>query len=438
MANFYYVKAGGTATGDAGRVATTRSTGSFAAKGAGAYYADISLALAATTAPVAGDSIFCSSAHSKEYGASKTLTIPTGVFVMSVDDSNCDQELAGAIEKATGGLYDLNLIGTAIHYSTAYSAGDELRLTGSPIFQDCDLVFSNDGAGAIELNSSTAMVVIRGGTIKSNYTGASSYIFLFNLTRTSLKLSGVAISKNTGAVDNLMHFVADGCRVEIDGGSIPAVTTLVSTNSSNIQDIAIRNCSLGAYTNVYTGTLQRTTTIQISGCDTANVEESELSEFYEASVRLDTGVYLNAGDAASINFSHKITTTANCGLGAPFRYRIAALWVDTSTAKTFTVELNQDDATDLLDSEVYLEVVHSDDTTTASHNENDGAADRLNGVAQATSTEIWTGTGGFSNENKQKLAVTTAQTGKAGLVEIYINAAVASREFYACPKITVT
>ena len=47
---YYYVKNGGTATGDAGRYAT-QQTGSFATLGAANYYNNIEAAILATTPP---------------------------------------------------------------------------------------------------------------------------------------------------------------------------------------------------------------------------------------------------------------------------------------------------------------------------------------------------------------------------------------------------
>ena len=75
MANFYYVKSGGTAntSSDDGRVATTRSTGSFATKGAANYWDSILDAITATTAPVSGDLIMCSDAHAKIHTVSADI-----------------------------------------------------------------------------------------------------------------------------------------------------------------------------------------------------------------------------------------------------------------------------------------------------------------------------------------------------------------------------
>ena len=66
---FYYVKNGGTATGDTGRFGA-KQTGSFAVLGASSTYATITGALAATTAPVSGDFIVCSDLYSFDNGNS--------------------------------------------------------------------------------------------------------------------------------------------------------------------------------------------------------------------------------------------------------------------------------------------------------------------------------------------------------------------------------
>lgn len=114
MANFYYVSDGatvGTATGDGGLVTGTRSTGSFASKGANACYVSIAAAFGATTPPAAGDFIMVASDHAHDYTATFSVTFAGGaaaainlpLTIISVDVDNCDQYLAGASETQTGG-----------------------------------------------------------------------------------------------------------------------------------------------------------------------------------------------------------------------------------------------------------------------------------------------------------------------------------------------
>ena len=88
---YYYVKNGGTATGDAGRYAS-QQTGSFAALGVGGYYPDLAAAIAATTSPVADDFILVSDLHSSAISTNRTITglIPNVFFVVFVNDANLD------------------------------------------------------------------------------------------------------------------------------------------------------------------------------------------------------------------------------------------------------------------------------------------------------------------------------------------------------------
>ena len=83
---YYYVKSGGTATGDDGRYAS-QQTGSFAALGASGYYDNISAAIVATTPPILGDFINPSDLHFHSYGGiGQTFA---GDFILaSVDDVN--------------------------------------------------------------------------------------------------------------------------------------------------------------------------------------------------------------------------------------------------------------------------------------------------------------------------------------------------------------
>jgi len=113
--SFYYVKSGGTATGDAGRAATAR-TGTFAAMGASAYYDsvyDVFAGAVPTTAPD-GDVIICADDHSENYTSTTQLSIAstnTGkvIVVKSVDVTDVSVDKVGAEIKSTGGGIDLRL-----------------------------------------------------------------------------------------------------------------------------------------------------------------------------------------------------------------------------------------------------------------------------------------------------------------------------------------
>ena len=137
---FYYVKTGGTATGDAGRYAS-KQTGSFAGLGAANYYATITAALAATTAPVAGDYIVCSHLYDFDNGSGQIgNTFPTGAGVtcMSVDDTAIDSYLAGAKEQTNGIILN---IGTVKYVGFIHDTGNAISVSSNShtTYENCTL-----------------------------------------------------------------------------------------------------------------------------------------------------------------------------------------------------------------------------------------------------------------------------------------------------------
>ena len=99
---WYYVKEGGTATGDGGRV-TSQRTGTWSVT-ATEYYDNIGAAIAATTVPTDGDFILVSDLHAPtgvtsaiDFNASGAAS-GAGLSIVSVDDSNQENYKPGASE----------------------------------------------------------------------------------------------------------------------------------------------------------------------------------------------------------------------------------------------------------------------------------------------------------------------------------------------------
>lgn len=115
------------------------------------------------------------------------------------------------------------------------------------------------------------------------------------------------------------------------------------------------------------------------------------------------------------------------------------IWNDTTgSAKTVTVEILHDSATNLTDREIWLDASYLGDASyplgTPIH---DRAADILATAAdQAASAETWTTTG-MTNPNTQKLSVTFTPQQK-GYVILTVHLAKASYTVYVCPKVTVS
>ncbi|MHA1962275.1 MAG: hypothetical protein ACW99U_18885 [Candidatus Thorarchaeota archaeon] len=102
---WYYVKNGGTATGDGGRV-TTQRTGAWSGT-TSEYYDTLEDAINATTTPTDGDLILCSDLHSGTNTAGASINLGSGATggvglqIISVDDANQENYKPGASETST-------------------------------------------------------------------------------------------------------------------------------------------------------------------------------------------------------------------------------------------------------------------------------------------------------------------------------------------------
>lgn len=126
---FYYVKSGGTATGDAGRY-TTQQTGSFTTLGAANYYDNVLAAFNATTTPTSNDFIYVSNIHNYTYGANVQFNGPTSggfVNIYSVSDTAIDQYSAGADEVTSDG-FDFAFTGRLVFRGVGMIAGDDVNI----------------------------------------------------------------------------------------------------------------------------------------------------------------------------------------------------------------------------------------------------------------------------------------------------------------------
>jgi len=194
---FFYAKAGGVATGDAGR-ATTARTGSYASMGTSAYYSDVNDITSGTpTTPLAaGDSIYLSDIHDSNYSANTVLTFPglhvnAPVQVISCDDTAVETYKAGALEADDGGTnVDIIMSGRVVFWGVDFHCSD-------------DFLFSNVRGTHVEINNSTITFQSSGDKFITNRDGCS------------LILNDVIV---TGAGDHSVQLV-QGASIEVVGGT---------------------------------------------------------------------------------------------------------------------------------------------------------------------------------------------------------------------------
>lgn len=222
---WYYVKSGGTATGDAGR-ATTERTGTFASMGASAYYDMIQDAFNATTPPAAGDTISASDLHNHVAANNVSLTYTgvssdTPIVVQSVDDTAAATLKAGAHETTQGNGDFIITPGASrwLFYGMVWTIGDDWAYSGSNIevtLRNCELNPSSSGDLAANLGQDGSYLRLEDCTLNFGSTQASAFylvggsvIEMFRCTTTG-SASSVFFSGNSG-VNGGAHVLAVGC-----------------------------------------------------------------------------------------------------------------------------------------------------------------------------------------------------------------------------------
>ena len=378
MANFYYVKSGGTATGNAGRVATTRSTGSFAAKGASAYYDNIDDAFSATTIPTSGDFVMCSSLHDKIFTASNFILIAPNVTLISVDDANCDVYKKGAKESATNG-------GSSLNTTVESLSQRQVRILGIEFAQDLNFILR--GTSVYFYCYECTFTTVPGGAASGAFTRHTSNDGnVIDLKRCEFNFNSTGyIVAATGEVLTIDELLSTGSKTDFivtifgDGGASVIIRnsdlTQILAATGKLADIPVadddrcdiyfENCKLPtSYGFLASAAGPKNHHVSMAGCGVGdNYQHFESQERYTA-VSQDLATYLNTTYNGSANFSTKFVVASNIFSHHPFRYRLAIIpAVDLSVAKTISVECTSDAS--LTDNDLWIEVRVQDGTDQA-------------------------------------------------------------------------
>jgi hypothetical protein len=457
--SYYYIKSGGTATGTAGKYASQKS-GSWATAfgGVSEYYGSIIAAVTAS-APSSGDVLCLSSAHDyTNSGSSSTTTgSANNVAVVCVSDSDVTALSTGAKEtwshtsssKWTLGfqyMYGVEILcANSGHLSLANEASSNRRLF---VLENC--IFRGYAGGSIasigiELcpNSSyyPSVRFIKCTLDLKTYTSNKIYFSVsapFTIefidctflaaTTTSTQLFGPYFAYDP------LYIVLKGC--DLSGANRPLLSTSATLGHSFVQ---LEQCVEAANTR-YTGqnTLSRNVPFRYNWCGPSGGVTNLYSEVYkDGTVDAITSVYRSGGAnyATSSPYSLKIASGTTVINMSPLRFKIAEMWLDTASTKTFTVEIAQNNsATALKNNEFWIDVLHSDDSTPDAHFVSSALSILATGTNLATSSETWNG---LTSPTKQYVSVSTTQTGKAGMVTVWGCLNKASVTMYACPKVTV-
>jgi len=176
-------------------------------------------------------------------------------------------------------------------------------------------------------------------------------------------------------------------------------------------------------------------------CDSGDTNYRLWVEDFGGSVVQSTTIYNNAGASdGTTPISWKMVSNSSARFPCALRTPEIVKWNETTTGTlTASVEVVFDGATDLDNDEIWLEVEYLGTSgRPLSLFADDAAADIFaTTAAQANGSATWTGTGGFTNENKHTLSVSFDPKEK-GYIHAVVCLAKASTTVYVDPLLTVS
>ena len=328
---FYYVKSGGTATGDAGRYAT-QQTGSFAGLGVANYYNSLLDAIAATTPLAELDVICCSNLHDFDnFNSIIQCTYPTGagVRVISVNDVDIESYLKGAKEQTNSGIRSW---GNVKYYGITHDTGSvvEVGRNSSVIYVDSDIVLTTtsdsisatlDGA-KIELIDTEVSCATNSNGIRVSSGGFVSF--------RNVLLSGVNI--NNLILDS---FGNGGGSVRIEGSDLSICTGTLngdggSQNFDDLVDVKIDMCTIANGVARSVALSNYNQNVLVTRCSDASAGHDYNFGYTGFSGNIDqsTTTYRNEDEAfaeSSTQISYEIASNTNCSKTTPLVFKFPIL-----------------------------------------------------------------------------------------------------------------
>lgn len=383
------------------------------------------------------DTIYVSQAHAETAGSAKALTFPTsvGLKVICGDDAAAPPTSTAttATVTTTGNFAVTFASGFADIYGVSFASG-----TGNS--GSADMVFGTANA-TTSLNFVSCNFSIPSTSTSSPYQLGSdaSNRPATRLTFTNCKFKFGSTSQKILASVNAYAFFR-GCSIDGSGSDPTSLITYASTSQpsrltfmdcdltdagtatcTNLVDVSsagyltfvdFLRCRIPTSVNVTTGTFGTPSSpvVRLHNCDSGdtNLRVSE-NTFYGVATT-DTSVYMTNGSTCdSVGFSQKLAPSANVTRGFPLR-GFPLSFEQTSVGSSITVTMNLvfDQAADVTDAEFWFEI-HALSTSGYPQGviSTSAIATPLTTPTNLTSsTETWTGTGGFSNAKKRKVAIT--------------------------------
>jgi len=455
MAAYYYVKDTGTSTTDTGRYAT-QQTGTFAGLGTANYYASIETALAATTAPVAGDFILISDLSTHTYGAgdkiiNNGLHLSLALNLLSVDDGVIEnyKKATAAQEKTPNIGDDFSFRGCWAMYGVYLSAGQNLQIIpdveeDSFYAKDCKFEY-DDGEnlliGASEIANSLVLQSCQFDASTATSTNQQSMLLAGGIC----ELQDCAIGSNTVLTARIIGLNASpNANVSgLDTSSIGGTpTNFVTQLIDEVGTASFVGCQVHSNVSTIGSGVQQYAGMHLQMDYVANNAETGEEQKLPGSLFEQPDVTRTGGSSNS----WKIVTTQWCDEAFPFRTPWITGYFDSTAAKTVDIYIANETATDGGDynnDELWLELEYFgaagnalyDLITTARATPFATAANPHDAADGST----WSGgTAPFANMHILRGSCTPGQVGPFRVRLCFGRASVTTDALYVDPLIVVT
>ena len=446
---YFYVKSGGTATGDAGRYAS-QQTGSFASLGAANYYDNIVAAIGATTPVAEGDTVCIADDHSHTYSVAASYSPGNGTeqpaIFISVDVANCDQYSPGATEKiVTSGVENLSISNKQAHFGLTLEAAGDFNINMANDYyyaQDCTL---KAGMGTsnrpIDTNVESNIMWVNVDVVIGNSLSIDQKSIMYWYGGTA------SISPNGQPAVALS--VNGECQLVLKGVDLSAITSSLVTGYTGdvagpetvrLEGCAISASSAGWFTGTQTDIIDRAN-YKATNCGTT-AASAEYQYVYwdrwgtmedESSIYRDnSSTWANGGAQTSL----KVVTTSLADLGTPFVVELPTRYAELSNTASDTMTVYIVSSATLTDSEVWVQALYPDGTNKHILNRVvDRAADIFGaGTTLTTNSETWTNPPA-TPKYYQIDVPTSGDVGADGVPHLTLFVTKASATFYVCPTI---
>ncbi len=400
----------------------------------------------------AGDLVCVDDGHSEAVmiGASSSYLVKGSatknnpIRILCVDKTDDSLSVGAVVEDAqTNVSYTMRFSGNGYSYGVQYKSGSHIIAShagGIWTFETSpgNKVFSLAASRYLSASGSYPGQVFIKGDIE--FLAANAFI----LSGVPFIWDGGAVIASLGVTILLSAPILYGSgKIEISNVDLSAMgnNTLMSFTNSLPSNILFSRCKIPAAFTAFSGAAPGydTTKIRLHHCSSDNAtydfyEESYCGSVRDETTRVRTGGASDGTTSISIKMASSANTKESVGYLALSSPPVAS-WTNSTTSKTFTVEVLFDSATNLQDDEIWLELEYPADASSGL-----GAIASSQCAQLGTPTDIpdsaetWTTTG-MTNPNTRKLSV-TCTPGKAGPITARVYLAKASTTVYVDPIIT--